>query len=114
MSAFDVVVDTPPDETVIYLDPPYKGTGEYAQKLCHDQLNEFISDSIYTIYVSSYEYDLPCVAEFDHRSTLSAVANNKVTERLFCNKPKPACEAGFFTSEQDERISLPRGSIKDM
>jgi site-specific DNA-adenine methylase len=27
----DVIIDTPPEETVIYLDPPYRGTGKYTK-----------------------------------------------------------------------------------
>ena len=94
-SAFDVLISTPVNETVIYLDPPYKNTGEYAEKMCHDELGEYIASSPYTIYVSSYEFDLPCVAEYEHRSTLSATANNKVIEKLFCNKPKARIDGLF-------------------
>jgi len=36
--------------------------------------------------VSSYEFDLPIAAEFDHRCTLS-INNNKVKERLFLHEP---------------------------
>lgn len=37
--------------------------------------------------VSRLEFDLPCVHEISHRSSLSATNNSKkVVERLFCNK----------------------------
>lgn len=82
-----VPIDTPPDQTIIYLDPPYAGTAKYKKGVCHDELLDWILASPYTIYVSSYEFDgLQEVAAFSHRSTLSATANNKVTERLFCNR----------------------------
>mgnify|MGYP003407595431 CR=1 FL=1 len=85
-SAFDVVIDTPTDETIIYLDPPYKGTGKYQEDVCHDELKRYIDNSPYTIYLSSYDFDLPVVKQMKHRSTLSPTKNNAVVEKLFCNK----------------------------
>lgn len=86
-SYLDVLIDTPIDETVIYLDPPYFQTTKYQNEICHKQLQDFIKSSPYKTYMSSYESDLHCVAEFSHRSTLSSTNNSKqVTERLFCNR----------------------------
>ena len=85
-SAFDVVIDTPTDETIIYLDPPYKGTEKYQEEVRHDELKRYIDNSPYTIYLSSYDFDLPVVKQMKHRSTLSSTANNAVVEKLFCNK----------------------------
>ncbi len=83
-SAFDVVIDTPTDETIIYLDPPYKGTGKYQEDVCHNELKRYIDNSPYTIYLSSYDFDLPVVKQMKHRCTLSATANNATVEKLFC------------------------------
>ena len=86
-SAFDVEIATPIDETIIYLDPPYQGTATYAKDICYATLFNFCKNSPYKIYVSSYEFNLPCVFEINHRSTLSATNNaKKVIERLFCNQ----------------------------
>ena len=86
-SAFDVAITTPIAETIIYLDPPYANTARYAKDVCHTGLMEYIYKSQYKIYVSSYEFNLPCVFETSHRSSLSATNNSKkVIERLFCNK----------------------------
>ena len=86
-SAFDVAITTPIAETIIYLDPPYANTARYAKDVCHTGLMEYIYKSQYKIYVSSYEFNLPCVFETSHRSRLSATNNSKkVIERLFCNK----------------------------
>jgi hypothetical protein len=53
----------------------------------HSKINDYIKNSPYKIYLSSYEWNgLAVVKEFSHRSTLSATANNKVVERLFCNQ----------------------------
>jgi len=87
LSYEQVNINTPVDETVIYLDPPYKNRKKYEKEIDHNKLEEWIKSSPYKIYISSYEFDgLREVANFNHRSTLSATVNNKVTERLFCNR----------------------------
>lgn len=87
LSAFDVEITTPINETVLYLDPPYIKTAGYAQEMCHKELYEYIAKSPYKIYMSSYESDLDCVFEMGHRSTLGATCNSKkVSEKLFCNQ----------------------------
>ena len=83
----DIMIDTPIDETIIYLDPPYEKTEEYAEGgFDHRELEDWIEISPYKIYVSSYDFNLPKIASFKHRSSLSATANNEVTENLYCNK----------------------------
>ena len=84
----EVEITTPINETVIYLDPPYFNTAKYQEAVCYDALKKYIDESPYKIYLSSYEYDMPVVAEFEHRSTLRATAKNKVIERLYCNQPQ--------------------------
>lgn len=83
-----VNIDKPTDETIIYLDPPYKDTEEYSKGICHKEFYEWV-DKItkkgFKVYISSYESHLPCVLEIKHRSTLSATSNNEVVEKLFCN-----------------------------
>jgi site-specific DNA-adenine methylase len=86
-SALDFVIDTAPEEAVVYLDPPYIKTAKYFKDVNHDSLYEFIEkNSKYKIYLSSYESPLECVAEFGHRSILSPRVNKEVIERLFCNQ----------------------------
>ena len=85
-SAFDVVIDTPIEETIIYLDPPYKGTEKYQEDVCHNELKRYIDNSPYTVYLSSYDFDLPVVKQMKHLSTLSSTNNNAAVEKLFCNK----------------------------
>jgi len=82
-SYIDVNISTPINETIIYLDPPYEKTGQYREKLNHKELYNYITKSPYKIYLSSYQSELPCALEIEHRSTLG---NNKaVTEKLFTN-----------------------------
>lgn len=85
-SAFGVVIDTPTDETIIYLDPPYKGTGTYQKDVCHDELKRYIDNSPYTVYLSSYEFDLPVAHAMKHNCTMHRTKNNATVEKLFCNK----------------------------
>ena len=96
-----VQINTPIDETVIYLDPPYANTTKYDCEIDHAELDKYIADSPYKIYVSGYNMNLPVVLEFAHRSTLSATANNKVVEKLYCNCIAKKCiedtvEKGLF------------------
>lgn len=82
-----VPIVTQPEGTIIYCDIPYQGTAEYRHGgFDHDAFFEWCLNSPYKIYVSSYDAPLQCVRELSHRSTLSATANNRVTERLFCNQ----------------------------
>ncbi len=85
LSYLDVKINTPINETIIYLDPPYQNTEKYEKDICHDELYEYIKNSPYKIYMSSYESNLECVLEIEHTSSLSATANNKVAEKLFTN-----------------------------
>ena len=70
--------------SVIYLDPPYANTAKYKHSISHDDLLAWIKEQKVPVYLSSYEFDgLECVGERGHRSSLSAIAKNKVTEKLF-------------------------------
>lgn len=87
LSYDEVLINTPIEETIIYLDPPYKNKNEYAETLNHDELADWIKNSPYKIYLSSYEYEgLFEVMQMNHRSIISASTNNKVVEKLFCNR----------------------------
>jgi 16S rRNA G966 N2-methylase RsmD len=81
-----VQIETPINETIIYCDPPYKGTHKYAKDINHDIFYNWVKNHPCKVYVSSYDFNLPIVLELAHRSILSATANNKVVERLFCNR----------------------------
>lgn len=92
-----VKIDTPVNETIIYLDPPYKDTKKYAMDVDHSKLKDYIDASKYKVYISGYESHLPHVLELDHVSTLSATNNAKRTvEKLFC-KNILSCTGGIMT-----------------
>ena len=72
---------------VIYLDKPYKGTGEYKEGgFDHDKCYEWAMHMQYPVYISEYDCPLEMVDMFAHRSSLSATNNKKkVVEKLFWN-----------------------------
>lgn len=78
--------------SIIYCDIPYFNTNSYGKK----NVNTFDYESFYDlcknqkelVFISSYEMpdDFISVADFEHRSVLSATANNKVVEKIFIPK----------------------------
>ena len=89
LSYEQVEITTPPEETIIYLDPPYQDTEKYSKTICHKEFYEWVDDLTkkgYKVYISSYNSHLPCVLEIEHTSLLSSINTNKVTEKLFTNK----------------------------
>ena len=88
LSYEEVEINTPVEETILYLDPPYKNTASYNKSIDFNELERFIKESPYKIYLSEYKnsYNMKLVKEYKHRSTLSKSVNNEVTEKLFCNR----------------------------
>lgn len=92
--------------SVIYCDIPYYGTNVY------DKEKPFDYDRFYTwalkqtqpLFISEYwmPEEFICVKEIEHNSSLSATANNKVTERVFV--PKHQHET--FKENQPEQLTL--------
>lgn len=88
----NVKIETPIDETIIYLDPPYGKSncggyqGNQNFKEINNQVIEYIKNSEYTIYLSGYESDLNCVLELEHSTSISQKQTTKTIEKLFCNK----------------------------
>ena len=80
----NVPINTPLEETVIYCDPPYKGTGKYKQDVDHEDFYKWVKDCKYPVFVSSYDFELSCVMGIETRSTMSSTNNStKATEKLF-------------------------------
>ena len=74
--------------SVIYCDPPYKGTADYDTSFNHDDFYKWALNQDYPVYIS--EYDAPkeftLVKQTAHRSTLSDTNNSKKTiENLYWN-----------------------------
>ena len=74
-----------PENSVVYCDPPYKGTQGYGMSFDHDAFWEWARTRDFPLWVSEYSApdDFVCVKEIPTRSRLSSTANNAVSERLF-------------------------------
>lgn len=84
LSYQDVVI---PDNSVIYCDIPYKGTGTYTSgKFDYDAFYEYALNSEHPIFISEYEMpnDFICVDEIDKKCQFkNSVGAIDTTERLY-------------------------------
>ena len=91
-----------PEDSVIYCDIPYEGTDGYLEKdnggFDYERFYQWCERQTQPVFISSYQMPedrFDCIEEFTHRSTLSATANNLVTERIYV--PKHQTERGNRT-----------------
>ena len=80
-----------PDDSVIYCDIPYEDTNVYnkAEGFNYERFYDWCEHQTQPVFISSYQMPedrFDCIEEFSHRSTLSATANNLVTERIYVPK----------------------------
>lgn len=77
-------------DSVIYCDIPYEGTECYnGIDFDFERFYSWCEKQTEPVFISSYkmpEDRFTCIATFEHRSTLSAVANSKVLEKVFIPK----------------------------
>ena len=98
-SVLDYEEVTIPEDSVIYCDIPYEGTDGYLEKgqggFDYERFYQWCERQTQPVFISSYQMPedrFDCIEEFTHRSTLSATANNLVTERIYV--PKHQAERG--------------------
>lgn len=75
--------------SIIYCDIPYKGTDKYNNlDFDHEAFYNWCKNQTELCFISSYEMpeDFIPIAEFPHRSILSATKNNLVIEKVFIPK----------------------------
>ena len=77
----DVPILTPIEETIVYLDPPYRGTAKYIEGICHKELDEYFANLPYLAFMSEYN------APFD------IIYRKKTASNMATNKPKQVCES---------------------
>ena len=82
----DVKITTPIDETVVYLDPPYRGTEKYIEGIDHDGMDEFFRSLPYLAFMSEYNAPFNCILDIKTTSTLSDKVRSSKIERLYVNK----------------------------
>ncbi len=88
LSYKDVAIETPTEETIIYLDPPYLGTASYQNKISHEELYTYMRNSPYKIYLSSYESPFSEVASWKAIRKFIPLKKEDINsvEKLFCNR----------------------------
>lgn len=90
-SVLDYQQVTIPNDSVIYCDIPYEDTNVYnkAEGFDYERFYDWCEHQTQPVFISSYQMPddrFDCIEEFSHRSTLSATANNLVTERIYVPK----------------------------
>jgi len=77
------------DNSIIYCDIPYKGTGKYDNNFDHESFYEWASSQKNPVYISEYELKdkrFKYIAKINKRVTFSATNNKTVREeKIFCN-----------------------------
>ena len=78
-----------PENAVVYCDIPYKNTSSYLTEFDHEKFYEWCRNQKGLVFISEYQMpeDFYVIAEWSRTGTLSSTNRDKVTERLFCNKP---------------------------
>ena len=82
-----VVISTPFDETIVYLDPPYIGTmgvSTYKEQCSHESLYDYMRNSKYTCFLS--EYTAPFEFIYTKNVPKFIPQKKQATERLFINR----------------------------
>lgn len=89
LSYKDVKINTPIEETIIYIDPPYRNTAKYVEgkDLNYKELDQWFLDSKYTCFMSEYNAPHKVLFEIDKISLLNGLAEKRKTvkEKLFWN-----------------------------
>lgn len=81
-----------PPESIIYCDPPYKGTTQYRDKFDHDEFWEWCREKVadgHRVFVSEYTApdDFVCVWSKDIGVSVAKSGSHKIsTERLFIHE----------------------------
>lgn len=77
-----------PDNSVVYCDPPYRGTSEYRIRFDHEAFYKWATANKNILFIS--EYQMPEgfneIASFERRSLLSSKSRTQVNEKLYSNK----------------------------
>jgi site-specific DNA-adenine methylase len=77
------------ENSVIYCDIPYYGTSKYSNIFDHKKFFDWAANQNNPLFISEYDVSderFFLIKKIIHRSTLSAINNNEVTEKLYCNK----------------------------
>ena len=83
----DVKIETPIEETIVYLDPPYINTVGYGENFNHLELYDYMNKSNYDCFLSEYESPFVSILEIPKRRMYCKQIRNKkkAIEKLFIN-----------------------------
>ena len=85
-----VKIDTPPEETIIYCDPPYFNTTDYKNESAFDSMKFFkwAEQCPYSVFVSEYyaPRNLGVIFEKQKRALLASEATHTKSEKLLWNR----------------------------
>ena len=90
LSYKEVKIDTPIDETIIYIDPPYRNTAKYIEgkDFNYKELDQWFLDNKYTCFMSEYNAPHKVLFEIDKLSLFDNSKEKKkvVKEKLYINQ----------------------------
>jgi site-specific DNA-adenine methylase len=81
----DVKIETPIQDTIVYLDPPYRNTNKYIEEVNFDKLDSFFLNLPYVAFMSEYNAPFKSIYEIKTRSTLGRNNNAYRVEKLYIN-----------------------------
>jgi len=83
----DIIIETSKEETIIYLDPPYRNTTKYKESIDYKELDDWIKNNKYDVFMSEYEAPFNIVWKKKKRVIMNSKDNTKLnTEKLYYNR----------------------------
>ena len=90
LSYKEVKINTPIEETIIYIDPPYRNTGKYIEgkDFNYKELDQWFINNKYTCFMSEYNAPHKVLFEIDKLSLMNNSKEKKkvVKEKLYINQ----------------------------
>lgn len=80
-------VEIPPN-SVVYCDPPYRGTAEYLHEFDTDRFDNWVREADFPIYISEYSMpkDFKRIAATNKAVSLSGGAGKSAIESIFLHE----------------------------
>lgn len=83
----DVLINFPTEETIVYLDPPYRNTAKYKEDTLSNVIDEYFRQSQYTTFMSEYNAPFESILEIKKARLFdnSKEKRSYAVEKLFFN-----------------------------
>ena len=84
----DVVIDTLEEETIVYLDPPYRNTAAYLESALHNDIDNYFRNLPFLAFMSEYDAPFTSILEIKKKQLFCNTKEKGtfITEKLFINK----------------------------